>query len=77
MDKDSLAKLYQNRFTEDQLPRKNAIWQVICSRFFQKYIEPGDTVVDLACGYGEFINNISAGEKIAIDLNPDSRGHLD
>jgi SAM-dependent methyltransferase len=76
MDKDSLAKLYQNRFTEDQLPRKNAIWQVICSRFFQKYIEPGDTVVDLACGYGEFINNISAGEKIAIDLNPDSRGHL-
>jgi SAM-dependent methyltransferase len=29
-------------------------------------------VLDLACGYGEFINNIRAARKIAVDLNPDS-----
>jgi SAM-dependent methyltransferase len=31
----------------------------------------------LACGYGEFINNIQAGQKIAVDLNPDSPAFLD
>ncbi len=76
MDKDGLAKLYRNRFSEDELPRKNAIWRVICRHFFQRYIASTDTVVDLACGYGEFINNISAGEKIALDINPDSSRHL-
>jgi SAM-dependent methyltransferase len=76
MDKDGLARLYQNRFSENELPRKNAIWRVICQNFFQRYIGLTDTVVDLACGYGEFINNISAGEKIAVDINPDSRGYL-
>jgi SAM-dependent methyltransferase len=76
MDKDGLARLYRNRFSESELPRKNAIWRVICRHFFQKYIGSTDTVVDLACGYGEFINNISAGEKIALDINPDSRRYL-
>jgi SAM-dependent methyltransferase len=33
-----------------------------------------DTVLDLACGYGEFINNIRAARKLAVDLNPDSPG---
>jgi SAM-dependent methyltransferase len=30
----------------------------------------------LACGYGEFINNIKAGKKFAIDVNPDARQFL-
>lgn len=76
MDEARLAALYKARFAEDELPRKNAIWQVLCRHFFQRYVQPGDTVVDLACGYGEFINNISAGNKIAIDLNPDSSQFL-
>ena len=29
------------------------------------------------CGYGEFINNIKAKKKYAIDLNPDARQFLD
>ena len=33
-------------------------------------------IVDLACGYGEFINNILGRKKYAVDLNPDARGHL-
>lgn len=33
-------------------------------------------MVDVACGYGEFINNISAKTKIAIDINPDSKKFL-
>lgn len=77
MDGRELAELYKIRFTEEQLPRKNAIWQVICQRFLQKLISPSSTVVDIACGYGEFINNIIAKRKIAVDMNPDTRAYLD
>jgi SAM-dependent methyltransferase len=76
MDNKDLAALYRLRFAAAELPRKNAIWKVICEKFLQKYVASTDTVIDVACGYGEFINNIRAGEKIAIDLNPDTAGHL-
>jgi SAM-dependent methyltransferase len=33
-------------------------------------------VCDVGCGYGEFINNIQAGQKWAIDLNENSSKHL-
>ncbi|WP_257791571.1 class I SAM-dependent methyltransferase [Ereboglobus luteus] len=32
--------------------------------------------MDLGCGYGEFINNISATEKFGMDLNPKTKGNL-
>lgn len=76
MDDKNLAELYRNRFPEGQLARKNSIWKVLCHHYFQKFISPTDTVVDVACGYGEFVNNISANEKIAVDLNPESEQHL-
>jgi SAM-dependent methyltransferase len=71
-----LAQLYRIRFEQDFLPRKNAIWQSLCRNFFQKFIPSQATVVDVACGYGEFINNIQAGTKIAIDLNLDTKNYL-
>jgi len=33
-------------------------------------------VLDLGCGYVEFINNVSAGRKLAIDLKPNAPKHL-
>jgi len=77
MDENNLSALYRNRFPEEELARKTAIWKVLCQRFFHRFVKPDATVVDLACGYGEFINNIDAGEKIALDLNEDARLHLD
>lgn len=73
MTEQNLQALYRHRFTQEELPRKNAIWQVLCRHYFQRHVDAGkDVVLDLACGYGEFINNIRARRKIAIDLNPDS-----
>jgi ubiquinone/menaquinone biosynthesis C-methylase UbiE len=72
-----LASLYRHRFPEDELPRKRAIWKVLCAGFFQKFVRPTDVVLDLACGHGDFINNIAAAEKHAIDLNPDSPRFVD
>jgi ubiquinone/menaquinone biosynthesis C-methylase UbiE len=71
-----LTRLYRNRFRPDELPRRMAVWKALCSGFFQPLIGPDRIVLDLACGYGEFINNISAQKKYAVDLNPDARGHL-
>lgn len=66
-----LEKLYSARFPEGELAQKHAIWKVLCERFFQRYVKDTDTVVDIGAGYCEFINNIRASRKIAIDLNPD------
>lgn len=76
MESKELSDLYQIRFQNDELPRKNAIWQVICRDFLQQFVDPGSTVIDVACGYGEFLNNIQASRKIAVDLNPDAARHL-
>ena len=77
MNGDNLSELYRIRFAKEQLPRKNSIWKVICQDYLQSFIDPADTVVDIACGYGEFLNNISAKKKIAVDLNPDARQFLE
>jgi len=64
-----LSLIYHRRFARTAQYR-NQVWQVLTREFFQKWIPPGGTVLDLGCGYGEFINNISAGRKVAMDLNP-------
>ncbi|MEQ1940429.1 class I SAM-dependent methyltransferase [Mesorhizobium sp. CN5-321] len=71
-----LSKIYQSRFANTGLEKRNAVWQVLCRSFFSRYVRPTDTILDLACGYGEFINNIEAANKIGVDLNPDAPTHL-
>lgn len=77
MDSLELAQLYRIRFPTEEHQRKNEIWKVICSDFLQRFVRTGDTVVDVACGYGEFLNNIRAARKIAIDLNADAKEFLE
>lgn len=72
MSREALQDLYRHRFDARELPKKAAIWRVLCSAFFQRLIGRDDCVLDLACGYGEFINHIQARRKIAVDLNPDT-----
>lgn len=71
-----LQQIYRNRFSQTSAYRQK-VWQVLTAEFFQRWIPPESTVLDLGCGYGEFINNISAARKYAMDLNPDARQHLD
>lgn len=69
--REQLEVLYRHRFPEHELAHKQAIWKVLCRRFFSRYVAAGDTVVDIGAGYCEFINNIAAAHKIAVDLNPE------
>ena len=65
-----LRETYDRRFRED-IDFRNAMYAVLCQKFFQRYVPRESTVLDVAAGYCEFINHIQAGKKIALDMNPD------
>jgi ubiquinone/menaquinone biosynthesis C-methylase UbiE len=71
-----LATIYQSRFEETGLKKRNAVWSVLCRNFFNPLIGEQKDVLDMACGYGEFINNVAARSKTAIDMNADAKKHL-
>src|ERR1700694_4202168 len=71
-----LAALYRFRFRESERAQKMIIWKTLCENYFQRLVGEEKTVLDLACGYGEFINNIKATKKYGVDLNPDTPPHL-
>jgi SAM-dependent methyltransferase len=73
---ENLNKIYQIRFSGLEEYR-NAIWKILVKDFFSKWIQKGSSVLDLGCGYGEFINNVPDCERHAMDLNSDSGKHLD
>jgi SAM-dependent methyltransferase len=68
-----LKTLYRHRFSEHDRQGKDAIWKVLCADYFQRYVPASSVVVDIGAGYCEFINNIQAGKKIAVDLNPETQ----
>ena len=70
-----LQRIYHRRFSQTSAYR-NRVWQVLAGEFFNRWVRPGDAVLDLGCGYGEFINNATAARKYAMDLNPDAPKHL-
>lgn len=69
----SLRRIYAHRFSESELANKQILWRVLCSEVFQRYVPENGAVLDLGAGYCEFINNISAKRRIAVDLNPELR----
>jgi SAM-dependent methyltransferase len=63
------------RFSLDEKQRKDRIWQVLCRHFFQRYVDPQSTVLDLGAGYCEFINHIVSQRRIAFDVDEHVRAH--
>ena len=72
---EELRREYALRFGKTHEYR-DAVWRVLTAEFFPRWIAPDATVLDLGCGWGEFINHIAAGRKYAMDLNPDAPGRL-
>lgn len=71
----NLQNQYQRRFSPLQQYR-NEVWKILTRAFFRRYITPSSDVLDLGCGWGEFINHIQANRKLGMDLNPDARQYL-
>jgi len=74
--KDEVQRIYRRRFSEEDKKAKSAVWKVLVESFFQRWVAPGNVVVDLGCGYGEFLNYLRCSRRIGVDLNPDSQSHL-
>lgn len=66
-----ISEIYSRRFEGDVVFR-DKMWKVLCRNFFQKFIPKDSIVLELGAGYCEFINNINARIKIAVDINPET-----
>jgi SAM-dependent methyltransferase len=47
--------------------RRNTVWAALWDYYFRFRISAGDCVLDLGAGYGDFINNVVARRRIAVD----------
>jgi SAM-dependent methyltransferase len=74
-DESDLSRIYAQRFAAN-LDYRKRVWRVLIDSFFQKHIPRDATILDLGCGYGEFINQIQGQSKYAMDLNPDAPRYL-
>jgi SAM-dependent methyltransferase len=75
-DPAELRKIYGARF-EKALAYRRRVWGLLVRDVFQRYVKLEDSILDLGCGYGEFINQVRCREKWAMDLNPDAPKYLD
>lgn len=69
MRENELTKIYVKRFSALENYR-NQVWLILVNKFFNKWIKSNYTILDLGCGYGEFINNTKCKIRHAMDLNP-------
>jgi SAM-dependent methyltransferase len=65
---------HDSRLTAD--PKRNIVWGALWRYYFRKHIAADFTVLDLGCGYGEFINNVIAKRRIALDSWPEFPKYL-
>ena len=65
-----LGREYERRFAATA-PYREKVWKVLLQAFLQPLVPPRATVLDLGCGWGEFIRNVRADRRLAMDLNPE------
>jgi len=63
-----MGEYHHTRFEHDS--RRETLWKTLCESHFQRFVRPEHTVLELGCGYCDFINNIQCATKIAVDRWP-------
>ena len=76
MSEQNLTKIYEKRFSGHEQYRVK-VWKILISKFFSKWINSDDHILDLGCGYGEFINQVDVAVRHGMDLNPKTKEMLD
>ena len=66
---EELEVIYSRRF-EGRQEYRTRVWQVLIRHFFRRFVASDSVVLDLGCGYGEFINQIACRQRFGMDLNP-------
>jgi len=72
---EELSRQYERRFA-GQADYRDRVWRVLVDNIFQTYVPETGAVLELGCGWGEFINHVRASRRIGMDLNPESRARL-
>ena len=70
-----LQAIYDQRFNA-HIAYRRAVWRVLVREYFSKLIPLDGRVLDLGCGYGEFINHAICKAKFAMDLNSRASEYL-
>lgn len=74
-DAQELSRIYRSRF-DGRAPYRLAVWRILLAEVFCRWLEPEFRILDLGAGQGEFINQVAANRKLAMDLNPETRALL-
>ncbi len=61
-------RYFDTRYSPD--PHRKKVWKAICE-YLQAFIPADGVVLDVGAGYCDFINQINASRKYALDVNPD------
>jgi len=56
--------------------KRSLVWKVFVP-FLQNKFQIQGSVLDVGCGFGDFINNIQVGNRSALDANPEMQQYLD
>ena len=67
--RNDLRLIYENRFAASA-DYRDRVWKILCRNYFQRYVPEDARILDVGAGWGEFINNVVAGQRMAMDLNP-------
>lgn len=70
-----LRSIYALRFV-DTAAHRGRVWDVLEPHLRRHFPSPAAAVLDLGCGFGEWINRIPAAERHGMDLNSDARTRL-
>lgn len=65
-----MEKIYTRRFNVDERAALAGVWKVLVDHALARWIGPDAAVLDLGAGYCNFINQVSASRRIAVDANP-------
>ena len=55
-------------------PRRARVWQVV-ARHLAQHVGPDAHVLELGAGYCDWINNVSASRRVAVDVWPELPAH--
>ena len=66
---------HDSRLTQDN--RRDTVWKALWRYHFKTIVPADGCVLDLGCGYGEFINNVEARRRIGLDLWDGISNHLE
>lgn len=66
---------HDSRLAHD--PKRQIVWQALWRYYFRRIVPADGCVLDLGCGYGDFINNVRARRRIGLDAWDGMAAHLE